>query len=76
MTGSTLEQARVVKPRVRELFAEHAEVVGVGITRIGDSYGVKVNLRTAPASSVRLPDSLDGVPIQVEVVGAVRRFKK
>jgi hypothetical protein len=76
MANPTLQEARAVKPRVRALFAEHGEVLGVGITRMGDAYGVKVNLRAAPVSGVRLPESIDGVPIKMEVVGTVRKLKK
>ena len=74
MAGATLESARAAKPAVQKVFAALGEVVGVGITRVGDGYGVKVNLRAAPAAGVELPAEVDGVPVRVEVVGAIRKL--
>ena len=62
-----------MKSRIHDLVAAMAEVTGVGITRIGEGYGVKVNLRSAPASDVRIPDSFEGVPIWLEVVGTSKK---
>src|SRR5258708_3148001 len=45
----TLAEARAAKPRALAVFSELADVVGVGITRVGNGYGIKVNL-SAPAS--------------------------
>lgn len=67
------EAARAAKDRARRLCSRKAEVVGVGITRIGDRYGVKVNLAAEPAAGVRLPEEVDGVPLKVEVVGPIRK---
>ena len=74
MAKATLESARAAKPAVQEVFAGLGEVVGVGITRIGDGYGVKVNLRSAPAAGVELPAEVEGVPVRVEVVGTIRKL--
>lgn len=54
-----------------DVFSELAPVVGVGITRVGDGYGVKVNLSKRP--SARLPAQVDGVPVRVEIVGVIRK---
>jgi hypothetical protein len=67
----TLKEARAAKAKVFEVFASRAEVVGVGITRVKAGYGVKVNL-ACPADS-ELPCEVDGVPVEVEVVGPVRK---
>jgi hypothetical protein len=74
MSGSTLDEARAAKPKALAEFRRRASVVGVGITRIDGGYGVKVNLSSAPDPMIRLPDSIDGVPVRVEVVGPVRKF--
>ncbi len=73
MASATLEQARAAKPAAAALFADLADVVGVGITRIGDGYGIKVNLRAAPQGNQALPSEVGGVPLRVEVVGLVRK---
>jgi hypothetical protein len=67
----TLEQARAAKKVALAKLANVPEVVGIGLTMIGDDYGLKVNLRAAPKQE--LPASIDGVPIQVEVVGTIRK---
>jgi hypothetical protein len=71
MGSCTLEQARAAKAKALAVFERLAPVVGVGITRIGDGYGLKVNLRERPADA-ELPDAVEGVPVRVEVVGQIR----
>jgi hypothetical protein len=71
MNPHTLEEARAAKTRALEVFRRLAPVVGVGITTIDDGYGVRVNLREAPATGVELPEQIDGVPVQVRIVGQV-----
>lgn len=67
----TLEQARAAKKVALAKLAHVPEVVGIGLTMIGDDYGLKVNLRATPKQE--LPATIDGVPIQVEVVGTIRK---
>ena len=68
----TLDEVRAAKPRALEVFESLATVVGVGITRIGTGYGLKVNLRVAPSADTPLPTEVDGVPVRLEVVGQPR----
>ena len=67
--GSTLEEARKAKPKALALFKRLAPVVGVGITGVGEGHGLLVFLRDPPPSGKRLPEEVDGVSVQVEVVG-------
>lgn len=69
----TLEEARAAKGKALAEFERFADVVGVGITRIGDGYGLKVNLQSRPAEDAELPTEVDGIPIRVEVVGLPKR---
>ena len=73
MTGTGLDKARAAKEQVKAAFAGKATVVGIGITRMGDGYGVKVNLGAAPEADAKLPETIDGVPIRVEVVGPISK---
>jgi hypothetical protein len=66
---STLEEARAAKSKATALLAA-LPVVGVGITRIGDGYGLKVNL-SAKVADDAIPHHVDGVPIKMEVVGKI-----
>jgi hypothetical protein len=68
----TLEEARKAKPRARAVFEPLGSVVGVGITRIGSGYGLKVNLESKPPADTPMPADVDGVPVRVEVVGQPR----
>lgn len=67
----SIVQAREAKTAVRAKFSKIGRVVGIGITRVKQDYAVKVNLHAAPASDVRIPKKVDGVPVLVEVVGDV-----
>ncbi|MBM4049171.1 MAG: hypothetical protein FJ279_29070 [Planctomycetes bacterium] len=73
MKAHTLDEARAAKPRALEVFARLAPLAGVGITRMGEGYGLKVNLAEPPGQNVRLPAEVDGVPVRVEVVGRVTK---
>lgn len=68
---STLEQARAAKLKATASLAK-LPLVGVGITRIGDGYGIKVNLSKNVAGGA-VPEHMDGVPIKTEVVGPIRK---
>jgi hypothetical protein len=69
----TLEEARAAKGQAQEIFQSMAQVVGVGITKVGDGYALKVNLRAPPPEGTRLPGDVDGVPVRVEVVGLPKK---
>ena len=67
----TFEEAQEAREDAFDrLRRQHPEVSGLGITRIGEGWGFKVNLRTEPTRA--LPGKIHGVPIVSEVVGVVR----
>jgi hypothetical protein len=73
---ATLDEARAAKDDCLRVFGELAGDVAVGITRLDhDSYGLKVNLTNPPNEGVSLPSQVHGVPVQVEVVGRIRKRK-
>lgn len=67
----TLEQARAAKSKAVAMLSA-LPLAGVGITRIGTGYGLKVNLSESvhPGS---VPEQVDGVPIKTEVVGKIEK---
>jgi hypothetical protein len=69
----TLEEARAAKPKALAAIGRFASVVGVGITWNDDGYALKVNLAKPPPPNAHLPEAIDGVPIEVEVVGTIRK---
>jgi hypothetical protein len=71
--AATLEQAPAAKAAAHERFSRLASVVGVGITRIAGGYGIQVNVRAEPPAGVAFPERVGGVPVQIEVVGAIRK---
>jgi hypothetical protein len=71
--GCDLDQVRAAKSEALTAFGRLAKVAGIGITRTGKGYGLKVNLQTAPDISVVLPKEIRGVPIRIEVVGPIKK---
>lgn len=67
----TIDQARQVKQKAGDIARSAAAVTGVGLTRIGDSYAIKINLGAPSAGN--LPKQCDGVPIFYEVTGVARK---
>jgi hypothetical protein len=73
MDDASLVRARAAKAHALEVFSKLGDVVGVGLTTIGDEYGLKVNLGEAPKDLGALPREIDGVHVKVEVVGPLRK---
>jgi hypothetical protein len=71
--GCTLEEARAAKAEAHGVFARLAKVNGIGLTRVGDGYGLKVNVECALKGDQSLPTDVRGVPVKVEVVGAIKK---
>lgn len=65
--GSTIEEARAAKAKLRGLLAGMPELRGIGIAKIAGGYAVKVNLSRPPAPNT-IPDDVDGTPVIVDVV--------
>lgn len=69
---SDLREAREAKGRAREVFSRFGKVNGVGITRQGGRYAVKVNFESEPRTG-DLPREIAGVPVVFQVVGNLHR---
>jgi hypothetical protein len=69
----SLEKARNAKAETLKIFNRLAGSAAVGITRIGDQYGLKVNLAEPLAESVSPPSSVNGVPVCIEVTGQITK---
>ncbi len=66
--SADLERARAAKALLAERLRGQESVVGVGLQRRGDGFGVKVDLREA---GLEVPAEIDGVPVAVDVVGRI-----
>ncbi|SOC53632.1 hypothetical protein SAMN05660748_0003 [Blastococcus aggregatus] len=64
----SLEGAKRVRDKLVARLQGRQDVIGVGIVRHGDGYGVQVNLS---AEGISLPPEIDGVPIRTRVIGPV-----
>jgi hypothetical protein len=73
--GVSLESARAAKRRAAQVFAPLVgEEVAIGIARLdNDRFCLKINLTSEPDQDVELPDEVEGVPVQVEVIGKIRK---
>jgi hypothetical protein len=72
MSEVTLEKARAAKELALQRFRAIGKVVGVGITRVGGEYAIKVNLSEPVGPETELPAEIDGVRVRVEVTGPIR----
>lgn len=70
MRRATLAEAREAKKKLSRQIARRPDVNGVGIARSGPGYAVKVNLANDHRAR-ELPSEVDGVPVNVEVVGSI-----
>jgi hypothetical protein len=69
----SLEQARAAKESAKVLLTALPGVVGIGITKVGEDYALKVNLRAPLPAGVSAPERIGDVPVKVEVVGRIAR---
>lgn len=69
MNAATLAQADRARCKLRKRLSRVTGIQGIGIAVLEDGYGVKVNVRDHTPSEV--PDDVDGVPVIVDVVGAI-----
>jgi hypothetical protein len=75
--AATIDQARAAKEKVKDLIAADpgltSGLAGIGIHAVDDGYGVKVNLHDSAIDTSAVPASLDGVPIQFDIVGHISK---
>jgi hypothetical protein len=71
---ANLNQVRAAKAKLKDEVGGRADVVGIGIGGSESSYFLKVNLRTRATGN--LPQTVDGVPVEYEVVGTVRPLSR
>jgi hypothetical protein len=75
MVSLTLDEARAAKAVVKNHLQRSGlkAVVGIGITRVRNTYAVKVNLSVSPPQGMTsLPKEIEGVPVRFELTGPVR----
>ncbi|WP_299034828.1 hypothetical protein [uncultured Pseudokineococcus sp.] len=68
--GASRDAARAAKTRLASSLAGDRRVNGVGVVRRAQAYAVRVNV-VADDDRPELPAEVDGVPVQVDVVGAI-----
>ena len=73
MAHISLDKARAAKKATQSRLEAEGRSAAVGITRVDGEYAVKVNFPTPRAAEARVPREIDGVTVQVEVVGAIRK---
>lgn len=67
--AATLQHARAAKQQLRLQLGQIAAVNGIGITRREGGYGIKLNLAEPVPKGLTLPTEIDGVEVEVELVG-------
>jgi hypothetical protein len=66
--SADLDTARSAQQHLSEVLSDVSAVNGIGITRVGDGFGLKLNLTDASAEH-SVPSEIDGVSVRVVVVG-------
>lgn len=66
-------EAREAKEKAKSIFAQYGSVNGVGLTRQGDCYAIKVNFESEPRDRAQMPQEIEGVPVIIQVIGAIRK---
>jgi hypothetical protein len=69
----SMARARAAKDAAKRLLADIPGVVGIGVTKVGGEYALKVNLKAALPKGVAVPKRIEGVPVRAEVVGVIRK---
>jgi hypothetical protein len=72
----TLAQARAAKASAKDGLASLPGVTGVGISKIGDDYVLKVNLREPLPSGIVAPTQIADVAVHCEVIGPVTKRRR
>lgn len=70
MKPATLREAEAAMEKLASRLGPLPELRGIGIAVLDDGFGVKVNLSRKPAGVI-VPDDVDGVPVIVDIVGAI-----
>jgi hypothetical protein len=73
MPNETLDAAREAKEKAKTIFSRHGTVNGIGLTRMGERYAVKVNFESEPQDRASMPRDIGGVPVVVQVIGALHK---
>jgi len=69
----TIDQARAAKDAAKTVLSGVPGIVGIGLTKIGKDYALKVNLRARLPADVAIPERIEGVRVRTEVVGEIRK---
>lgn len=69
---ATLAEARDAKRKAAKRLTRVPQVNGIGVERVEQGYGLKVNLVEAVETGT-IPEAVDGVPLRVVVAGRIRR---
>ncbi len=68
-----LERVRAAKEEGKRVFERHGTLAGIGITRVGERWALRVSFAAPPRDPLLLPQEIAGVPVVVRVVGPVRK---
>jgi hypothetical protein len=68
---TTIDDARRAKGAAKAALIGVPGVVGIGITKVGKDYALKVNLKEPLSAGVKIPHRIKGVMVAVEVVGPI-----
>jgi hypothetical protein len=68
-----LNAARGAKEKAKQIFSQFGTVKGIGLTKMGERYAVKINFESEPHDRDRMPREVEGVPVVVQITGPLRK---
>lgn len=72
-----IDKVRALKPLLTKKLRRIRNVNGIGISRLGEGFCFKVNLKTRTAiENGSIPADFMGVPVLAEVIGPIRARTK
>jgi hypothetical protein len=71
MEGVSIDRARAAKAHLLEKIVSLPQLGGIGLVRVGQGFGVKVNLSEPLESDKIIPQEFEGVPVLIDIVGRV-----
>jgi hypothetical protein len=69
----SIERARAAKESAKVALAGIPGLVGIGLTKLGSDYALKVNLREELPDHIHVPTQVAGVPVRIEIVGVIKK---
>ncbi len=70
--GVSYKEAEQAQDHAEAIFDKYASVVSIGVTQDADGFALRIGLENEPSDRNDLPTEVDGVPVEIDIVGTIR----